>query len=152
MQLINQTKIEELNALKIFAIPDNSGQRMAYFMIRSWGNYLFFPHPDISNMFPFIKGQGGIYKVFDAAVPFPFTNGQLFTIFGASTLGPSLKYHEDFLIEEYGTDYFDPDLNLRDGVFEIIVKERVVRFLDMNISSEIFQDGEYSRLASIESA
>lgn len=148
-QTLSSNKVKELNELKIYCIPDEGGNRMAYYIIRSWGNYLFFPHPDVKNMYPFFKAQGGIYKVFDFETPFPFYNADLFTIFGASTVGSKLSYHPDFLVEDYGADYLDPDLKMEDGIFELNHKNNSFTFLDHNQVRDSYSENELSRLASI---
>lgn len=148
-QILSSARVKELNELKIYCIPDEGGNRMAYFIIRSWGNYLFFPHPEVKNMYPFFKAQGGIYKVYDFEIPFPFYNGDLFTVFGASTIGSKLSYHQDFLVEDYGTDYLDPDLAMKDGIFELNHKKVKLTFLDHNHSKDFYSAGELSRLALI---
>jgi hypothetical protein len=123
---------------------------MAYFIIRSWGNYLFFPHPDIGQMYPFFKGQGGVYKVFDSEIPFPFYNGEIFRIFGAPTIGSGLSYHEDFLIEEYGVDYADQDLKLEGGIMHLQLPELKLTFYDLSWAPGSQGPYELSRLARIE--
>jgi hypothetical protein len=150
MQILQQSLIRELNEHKIFCIPQNEGQRMAYYVLRPWGNYLFFPHPDVTNMYPFFKGQGGIYKVFDTTVPFPFYNGELFRIFGASTVGSPLTHHTDFLVEEFGKEYFDQDLLLQDGVFDLQLSKLKLRFFDLYSTPSDTQNYDLCRLARIE--
>ncbi len=149
-QLISTKRVSELNQLGIFLIPDETQTRMAYYVLRSWGHYLFFPHPGVKNMYPFFKSQGGIYKVFDHQVPFPYYNGELFKIFGASTIGSTLEHHPDFLVEEWGVDYGDPDLNISSGVFELVHKKINFRFLDLELSQTSSASNEFSRDASID--
>lgn len=117
------------NQLGLYRIP-STGAYQSYFLKRSWGNYLFFPHPDVERMYPFILASGGIYKVFDSALPYPHFNKVLFDKFGAATIGPQRDFHEDFLIEKLGADYFDVDLGFSAGVFRLRVKEETFLFVD----------------------
>jgi hypothetical protein len=149
MQILSQALIQELNQSKLYCIPQVEGGRMAYFLIRPWGNYLFFPHPEIKNMYPFFKGQGGIYKIIDSAIPFPYYNGELFRIFGASTVGSPLSYHEDFLVEEYGIEYFDPDLHIQDGVIHLTLPQLQLRFYDLHSAPSSLFKYDLCRLALI---
>lgn len=149
-QLIPSQRVADLNRLGIYLIPDETESRMAYYVLRSWGHYLFFPHPGVKNMYPFFKSQGGIYKVFDHLVPFPYYNGELFRIFGASTIGSTLEHHPDFLVEEWGVDYGDPDLQINAGVFELVHKKINFRFLETQNSQTILGVNDFCREASIE--
>jgi hypothetical protein len=149
MQELDPKVVAYLNSKKVFCIPSQNKRWMSYFIVRSWGNYLFFPHPDISNMYPFIKTQGGIYKVFDETIPFPFYNTQIFTLFGASTVGAAPSFHKDFQIEIFGEDYFDIDLAIEQAVFKLFHLKEELRFVDYNRS--LIKDGplEFSRMAFI---
>jgi hypothetical protein len=151
MQKLSSQIVKDLNLKKIFCIPSQNQRWMSYFIIRSWGNYLFFPHPDVSNIYPFIKGQGGIYKVFDEAVPFPFYNAEIFTLFGASTIGSNLIYHPDFQIEKYGEDFSDVDLRIDQGIFKLNHQKEEYSFYDFNRPEESFSSNEFSRIAMISS-
>lgn len=117
------------NQLGLYIIP-SEGHYLSYFLKRSWGNYLFFPHPDVDRMFPFILASGGIYKLFDANLPFPETNKRLFDKFGAPTIGTGRDYHVDFLVESVPEDYFDVDLSVSPQKFELTIKHEVFSFLD----------------------
>jgi hypothetical protein len=149
VQVIPPKVVERLNALKIYCIPDSGSIRMAYYIIRSWGNYLFFPHPDVGNMYPFFKAQGGVSKVFDTCLPFPFYNAEIFTLFGASTVGCARQHHPDFLIERFGEEFTDSDLKLCQDKFELTQQQERLSFYDMNSPLELFQENEFSRLAEI---
>ena len=149
MQVLSSERIGKLNSQKIFCIPSHNQRWMSYFIVRSWGNYLFFPHPDVSNMYPFIKSQGGIYKVFDGEIPFPFYNAEIFTLFGASTVGPGLTSHPDFQIEAFGEDYFDADLYIDRGHFRLLHQREEFIFLEYNRAEKTFGSHEFSRLATI---
>jgi hypothetical protein len=124
------------NQLGLYIIPSD-GYYLSYFLKRSWGNYLFFPHPEIDQMFPFILTSGGIYKVFDSALPFPGTNKRLFDKFGASTIGLKREHHEDFLIESFPDRYFDVDLQINNGQFVLKIKGESFCFLDSEASLPI---------------
>lgn len=117
------------NQLGLYIIPSD-GYYVSYFLKRSWGNYLFFPHPEIDKMFPFILASGGIYKVFDSALPFPNTNKRLFDKFGAPTIGLQREYHKDFLIESFPNEYFDMDLQVNNGQFLLKIKGESFCFVD----------------------
>lgn len=119
------------NELGLYYIP-SSGNYVSYFLKRSWGNYLFFPHPEVGNMYPFILGTGGIYKVFDCTLPFAFYNRELFNKFGAPTIGCVQEYHPDFLIEKYQEDYFDVDLTLKDKSFMLNLRGKTFLFTDLD--------------------
>lgn len=127
----------EWNKIGLFYIPSPTGFR-SYFLKRSWGNYLFFPHPDIESMFPFFIGSGGIYKVFDFTLPFPQMNKNLFNKFGAPTIGPSQEFHPDFQIEKYGVNYQDVDLKLgaHSAIYSFI-KGDTFTFLDNEELTEL---------------
>lgn len=149
MQELSSKTINKLNSRKIFCIPSENQRWMAYFVVRAWGNYLFFPHPDVSRMYPFIKGQGGIYKIFDQTIPFPYYNGEVFTLFGASTVGLSQKYHEDFQMEVFGEEYFDVDLSIYQGRFKLFHQKEEFSFFDINHQKSNFDQNEFSRLSVI---
>ncbi len=149
MQFLSSSSVSSLNSKKIFCIPSNNQRWMSYFLVRSWGNYLFFPHPDVSQMYPFIKGKGGLYKVFDNALPFPFYNAEVFTIFGASTVGTSLAFHQDFQIEVFGEDYFDNDLIINQGCFRLTLDKQEYNFYDFDYPKDTFCSHEFSRYATI---
>lgn len=134
------------NKLGLYRIP-STGVYQSYFLKRSWGNYLFFPHPDIERMYPFIIASGGIYKVFDSALPYPHFNKVLFDKFGAATIGPPFAYHEDFLIEKMGEDYFDVDLHLNPGIFRLRVRGEEFIFVD-TFASVANTDGNVLRRLS----
>ena len=119
----------EWNKKGLYYIPSENGY-IAYFLKRSWGNYLFFPHPEVEKMYPFILASGGIYKIFDHCLPYPFYNKTLFDKFGAPTIGTSKDYHEDFLIEKYPEDYFDIDLTINSNYFTLKTKDYVFEFID----------------------
>lgn len=123
------------NDLGLYYIPSSNGF-VSYFLKRSWGNYLFFPHPEVSQLFPFILASGGIYKVFDSKLPYPYYNKILFDKFGASTIGTGKVYHEDFLIEQYPDDYFDVDLKINGGLFQIQLKDMTFRFRDIEVEGQ----------------
>jgi hypothetical protein len=120
----------EWNKLGLYFIPSENNY-VSYFLKRSWGNYLFFPHPEIENFFPFIIGSGGLYKVFDCALTYPFYNKLLFDKFGAPTIGAARNYHEDFLIEQYPDEYFDVDLKLIEQTFHLKIKNQAFAFNDL---------------------
>lgn len=120
---------QSLNQLGLYYIPSDNGYT-AYFLKRSWGNYLFFPHPEVDKLYPFILASGGIYKVFDSQLPYPFYNKKLFDKFGAPTIGVNREFHEDFLIESYPGDYFDVDLTIEAPRFEIKLKTTTLTFID----------------------
>jgi hypothetical protein len=117
------------NQLGLYYIPSEN-EYTAYFLKRSWGNYLFFPHPEVEKMYPFILASGGIYKVFDTQLPYPFYNKKLFDKFGAPTIGVQREFHEDFLIESYPGDYFDVDLKIEGPRFQLMVKNSLFTFVD----------------------
>lgn len=117
------------NQLGLYIIP-SEGHYLSYFLKRSWGNYLFFPHSDVDRMFPFILASGGIYKVFDHTIPFPGTNKLLFDKFGAPTVGTGLEHHVDFLVESCPDDYYDIDLTINNGCFELMILKEKFVFLD----------------------
>lgn len=117
------------NQLGLYYIPSENDYR-AYFLKRSWGNYLFFPHPDVDRLYPFILASGGIYKVFDCSLPYSFYNKKLFDKFGAPTIGVERDYHEDFLIEKYPQDYFDVDLSVENNIFRLKTKKHTFEFID----------------------
>jgi len=81
-------------------------------------------------MYPFILASGGIYKVFDTQLPYPFYNKQLFDKFGAPTIGVQKEFHEDFLIESYPGDYFDVDLKIEGNDFRLMLKKGLFTFTD----------------------
>lgn len=129
------------NQLGLYYIPSGNGY-MSYFLKRSWGNYLFFPHPEVDKMYPFILASGGIYKVFDHTLPYSFYNKKLFDKFGAPTIGLEREYHEDFLIEKYPDDYFDVDMMVDKNLFKIKMKSHTFEFIDgaiQNYQSESFR-------------
>lgn len=117
------------NQLGLYYIPSENDYT-AYFLKRSWGNYLFFPHPEVEKMYPFILASGGIYKVFDTQLPYPFYNKKLFDKFGAPTIGVQREFHEDFLIESYPGDYFDVDLKIEGPRFQLMLKNGLFTFVD----------------------
>lgn len=117
------------NQLGLYFIPSD-GHYLSYFLKRSWGNYLIFPHPEIDPMFPFILASGGIYKVFDSTLPFPFTNQRLFDKFGAPTIGTGLQHHVDFLVESCPDDYFDIDLTISEHEFCLKIQQETFIFID----------------------
>ena len=117
------------NQLGLYYIPSEN-EYTAYFLKRSWGNYLFFPHPEVEKMYPFILASGGIYKVFDTHLPYPFSTTKLFDKFGAPTIGVQREFHEDFLIESYPGDYFDVDLKIQGHHFELMLKNSLFTFVD----------------------
>ncbi|MBY0515506.1 MAG: hypothetical protein K2P81_01265 [Bacteriovoracaceae bacterium] len=117
------------NQLGLYYIP-SEGHYQSYFLKRSWGNYLFFPHPNVDQMFPFILASGGIYKVFDSTLPYPGMNKKLFDKFGAPTIGVQREHHEDFLIESFPSDYFDVDLEIKASQFILKIKRDPFCFLD----------------------
>jgi hypothetical protein len=149
MQTFSSNAIQKLNGHKIFCIPQMEEGRMAYFVIRSWGNYLFFPHPELRSMYPFFKGQGGIYKVIDTALAFPFFNGELFRIFGAATIGAPSTYHEDFLIEKFGEEYFDPDLMIEDGLVRLTLTNLEFKLFDLHSTPQALGPNDLCQLAKI---
>lgn len=117
------------NQLGLYYIPSENGYT-AYFLKRSWGNYLFFPHPEVEKMYPFILASGGIYKVFDYSLPYSFYNKKLFDKFGSPSIGLTREYHEDFLIEQYPADYFDVDMAIEKDIFRIKMKNQTFEFID----------------------
>ena len=119
-----------LNKHHIIVIPQSTGPFYSYFVRRSYGNYLFFPHGDLEPMFNFFKSQGGIYKVFDINLPFPYMNQRLFDIFGASSIGPEIDFHSDFKIEKMNEEFHDPDLFLNEHSFQLKQIETVFHFSD----------------------
>ena len=123
------------NRLGLYMIPSHGGHT-SYFLKRSWGNYLFFPHPEIENMFPFILSCGGVYKVFDCTLPFCYYNKLLFDKFGAATIGPERDHHEDFLIEKFPDEYFDVDMKLLNNAFNLQIKDQSFLFLDVDSKAE----------------
>lgn len=88
-------------------------------------------------MFPFILASGGIYKVFDSTLPFPFTNQRLFDRFGAPTIGTGLQHHVDFLVENCPEDYFDIDLTIHQNQFCLKIQEETFIFIDGTYRSDI---------------
>lgn len=119
------------NELGLYYIP-SKGNYVSYFLKRSWGNYLFFPHPEVENMYPFFIASGGVYKVFDTTLPFPSYNRELFNKFGAPTIGCDLEFHPDFQIEKYNEDYFDVDLKIKDHSFLLQFHGSLFHFKDLN--------------------
>jgi hypothetical protein len=128
------------NTLGLYFIP-SSGHYTSYFLKRSWGNYLFFPHPEVDKMYPFILSCGGIYKVFDFTTPFPFYNKQLFDKFGAPTIGTKALHHPDYLIEHMPEDYFDVDLKLGPSSIQMKIQKKLFLFKDTD--SEDYLDGAH---------
>jgi hypothetical protein len=123
------------NKLGLYFIP-SEGHYVSYFLKRSWGNYLFFPHPEIDLMFPFILASGGVYKVFDSTLPYPYTNKRLFDLFGAPTIGTGLDHHVDFLVENHPHDYFDVDLTITEHEFALKIGRENFRFIDGPLLTE----------------
>ncbi len=120
------------NDLGLYYIPSDN-EYTSYFLKRSWGNYLFFPHPDVEKMYPFILASGGVYKVFDSKLPYSFYNKTLFDKFGAPTIGVKRSFHEDFLIESCPGDYFDVDLKILENQFQLMIKNTLFTFVDGQI-------------------
>jgi hypothetical protein len=133
------------NQSGLYHIPSDSGYH-SYFLKRSWGNYLFFPHPQVDQLFPFILASGGIYKVFDATTPYPYYNKLLFDKFGAPTIGLNIDYHPDFLVEKYPDDYFDVDLSIIEKTFMIKIKGHQLTFRDQPFWSELSTPVTFFRL------
>ena len=117
------------NQIGLYYIPSENGYT-AYFLKRSWGNYLFFPHPEIEKMYPFILASGGIYKVFDHSLPYSFYNKKLFDKFGSPTIGLERDYHEDFLVEKFPDNYFDVDMSIEKNIFRLKLKNINFEFID----------------------
>ena len=129
------------NQIGLYYIPSENGYT-AYFLKRSWGNYLFFPHPEVEKMYAFILASGGIYKVFDHTLPYSFYNKKLFDKFGSPTIGLEREYHEDFLIEKFPEDYFDVDMSIEKNIFRLKMKNQTFEFIDgvpQKIESEHIQ-------------
>ena len=118
------------NKLGLYYIPSDTGYQ-SYFLKRSWGNYLFFPHAEIEQTFSFIIASGGLYKVFDKTLPFKQVNQKLFNKFGAPTIGTLREFHPDFQIEKYGEQYQDIDMTIENDIFTYtLLSGEVFTFID----------------------
>jgi hypothetical protein len=124
---------QQLDQLGILYIPYSQGPFTSYFIKRSWGNYLIFPHPEVENLKAHMDGSGGIYKVIDLELPFPWYNKWLFDRYGASTIGPKNEWKHDFLIENVPENYYDVDLSLDEEASRIHLHYRQEKliFLDL---------------------
>lgn len=131
-----------LNQIGLYYIPYKD-QYYSYFLKRAWGNYLFFPHPEIEKLYPFIIDNGGIYKVFDFSLPFKFYNKELFVKFGASTIVKEQTFESSFRCETFGIDYFDMDIKLTNQQILILKKNTKINLFDSNESSFEKNIGEH---------
>jgi hypothetical protein len=70
-----------------FLIQDESRTRVAYYVKRKFGNYLFYGAPPVAELFRLIRAQGGLVKYFPAEqVAGESYEAQYFRRFGASAV------------------------------------------------------------------
>lgn len=126
----------EWNKLGIIFIPSECG-RVSYFVKRSWGNYLFFPHPQTDQFFESAKARGGIYKVFDNQINFPQMNERIFCKFGAQTVTCSSLKRAEFPIEKFGEEYFDMYLVAQEDQWEMTIQKEIFIFSELTLSPHL---------------
>ncbi len=106
--------------LGVHKITKNSNST-AYFVQRSFGNYLIYPDALASIDVDFLKSRGGVYKQFISKVELiSLAQVQVFIKFGASAVvGADQKDKEtdSMPIEVYGEGFKDPSIKLNIASF-----------------------------------
>lgn len=137
----------ELKELGILFVPDYDLGLNSYFLKRSYGNFLFFTHPKISQLSNYIENSGGIYKVLEYHNVFKNELSFLFNIYGSSliTTNQNFIFDKSYKQELWPSEYFDADMNFLEEIssIEVLYKKKKLLFVDNFMNDYLINEESY---------